>query len=102
MSLAIEIDRITSVKLRGDPTWYPVEWRQGISSFVIDAHEFLWQGEIAWQDKREGRADGATWLTLTTPESGKPRVEWMACQMLDIEAVRYTAMLGSLPGPRAQ
>lgn len=78
MSLAIDVDKVTSVLLADG--WHVV----ADASFTIDAYEFLWRGDAVHGGGNSGVcAAGAEWLER------KGHEEWVvSCPLTAILAVR--------------
>lgn len=68
MSLAIDVDKITSVLLPDG--WHDVDQRDdGISTFAYDAYEYTW--EDGDESLAFGQASGVTHLGWTFREGGQ-------------------------------
>jgi len=85
MSLAIDIDRVTQVLLRGYPEWLSVLQVDGKSTFVVDAYELAWRdGDEYWNlaDHHASPSSlGFSWLS--------PDGDYTACSASDVLAFSY-------------
>ncbi len=100
MSLAINVDKVTAVLL-ADGRWHEVRWADGVSSFTIDAFEFIWYG-----GSEEQRAQGEP-TQIAQPKAESTGAEFMEDDDAGGEAVQTVVPLNYIygvrvaPGPEA-
>jgi hypothetical protein len=92
MSLAIDLDDVTAVWLRGHDEWFPVAFDDGgKSTFIVDAFEFTW-GDLSSDTFQllanmgnitEGHSTGFSWRAPDWPD------ERIVAAAADVLAVRH-------------